>query len=259
MKNTELEIQDAVTRFRSKAEAARFLGIDASTLKYHMKRLGISETRSIADVEQAIKAAIAAVPDSMAEAARYCGMNYNTFKHHACKLGLWNPNPSNRDYVPKPVWVQAELKAHLVKNSLTTNTGDLKRKLLANGLIENLCSECKRLPEWQSKPLSLQLDHIDGDRTNNELPNLRMLCPNCHSQTHTFAGRNKANSRSNGLEKVSENTLIKGIKEGFNNRQILLRSGLVANGSNYYRLQKLRNLLAGMGESVDPVVPNTTA
>ena len=37
--------------------------------------------------------------------------------------------------------------------------------------------------------LVLQLDHIDGDNTNNNLDNLRILCPNCHSQTHNYAGR----------------------------------------------------------------------
>jgi 5-methylcytosine-specific restriction endonuclease McrA len=41
------------------------------------------------------------------------------------------------------------------------------------------------------KPLRCQVDHADGDSTNNKLENLRLLCPNCHSQTDTFAGRNK--------------------------------------------------------------------
>jgi 5-methylcytosine-specific restriction endonuclease McrA len=43
----------------------------------------------------------------------------------------------------------------------------------------------------RAKPLSLELDHITGDKHDNRLDNLRLLCPNCHSQTMTYAGGNK--------------------------------------------------------------------
>ena len=43
--------------------------------------------------------------------------------------------------------------------------------------------------EWNEKSITLELDHIDGDRYNNNFDNLRILCPNCHSQTPTFRGR----------------------------------------------------------------------
>lgn len=58
------------------------------------------------------------------------------------------------------------------------------------GLLEHKCQECGILPEWRGKKLVLQLDHIDGDNSNNVLSNFRFLCPNCHSQTETFTGRN---------------------------------------------------------------------
>ncbi|MCA1799704.1 MAG: HNH endonuclease [Actinobacteria bacterium] len=51
------------------------------------------------------------------------------------------------------------------------------------------CLWCNLGVEWNGKPLTLQLDHIDGDRNNNELDNLRLLCPNCHTQTDTWGGR----------------------------------------------------------------------
>jgi len=58
-------------------------------------------------------------------------------------------------------------------------------------LIEEKCSECQLTTTWNNKPIVLELDHIDGNSQNNLLSNLRWLCPNCHSQTNTFRGRNR--------------------------------------------------------------------
>jgi hypothetical protein len=66
---------------------------------------------------------------------------------------------------------------------------NVKRRLLSAGILENRCDWCG-LTEWRGKPLSIQLDHANGIRNDNRLENLRMLCPNCHSQTETFASRN---------------------------------------------------------------------
>ncbi len=65
----------------------------------------------------------------------------------------------------------------------------IKRRLLAAGLLRNRCDECG-LTEWRGKPLSIQIDHINGVRSDHRIENLRMLCPNCHSQTATFGSRN---------------------------------------------------------------------
>jgi len=66
----------------------------------------------------------------------------------------------------------------------------LKKKLLNENLIEEKCALCGLLPVWNGRPLCLQLDHIDGDATNNHISNLRLLCPSCHSQTETFGTKN---------------------------------------------------------------------
>jgi len=83
------------------------------------------------------------------------------------------------------------LKEILIINS-TFNRGHLKGRLLKAGLLKNQCYECPLLNEWNGKPIVLQLDHINGISNDNRLENLRILCPNCHSQTHTFAGKRKS-------------------------------------------------------------------
>jgi len=80
------------------------------------------------------------------------------------------------------------IEEYLQKGS-TIHSYKLKIKLLNNGVFNPICSSCN-LSEWLSKPISLELDHIDGDNTNNELSNLRLLCPNCHAFTPTYRGRN---------------------------------------------------------------------
>ena len=72
----------------------------------------------------------------------------------------------------------------------TYQTFKLKNRLLKENILEDRCSICG-IDEWQGKKISLQLDHIDGNSHNHRLDNLRLVCPNCHSQTDTYCGKNK--------------------------------------------------------------------
>jgi 5-methylcytosine-specific restriction endonuclease McrA len=80
--------------------------------------------------------------------------------------------------------------ADLLNVERDSQRGHVKSRLITAGLLQPRCAECG-ITTWRGKPLSLELDHINGDKHDNRLENLRLLCPNCHSQTVTYAGRNK--------------------------------------------------------------------
>lgn len=84
------------------------------------------------------------------------------------------------------------LKNILIANSNYQNRSSLKRRLLKENLLVNECYICK-LKNWLGKSIVLQLDHINGVFNDHRIENIRLLCPNCHSQTQNFAGKNKIN------------------------------------------------------------------
>ena len=81
------------------------------------------------------------------------------------------------------------LEEILVENSSYANISRLKQRLINEGKMEYKCQKCG-ISEWLGNPLTLQLDHINGVNNDHRLTNLRFLCPNCHSQTDTYAGKN---------------------------------------------------------------------
>lgn len=71
-----------------------------------------------------------------------------------------------------------------------TSRSARKKYLLRNNLLDYKCYKCG-ITDWNDQPIILDLEHIDGNTKNNDISNLILLCPNCHSQTSTFKGRNK--------------------------------------------------------------------
>jgi len=78
---------------------------------------------------------------------------------------------------------------------------NLLKRLVEEGYKEYKCESCG-INEWLGKPISLQLEHVDGNHYNNNLENLKVLCPNCHSQTETFAGKNVDHSQSKRQQRL---------------------------------------------------------
>jgi hypothetical protein len=98
------------------------------------------------------------------------------------------------------------------------------------------CNNCG-ISEWLGQKINLELEHKDGNTENNSRDNLEGLCPNCHSLTETWRGRNKP--ARNGLCVIDDNLLLEHLQNSKNIRQGLLSAGLAAKGKNYERSKKL--------------------
>jgi len=147
--------------------------------------------------EQTLREAIA-TSDSFAEALRKleiraAGGNYATLRKQIELLNIdtshmagmtWNKGKKS------PYVMERPLEEILVKDSDYASTNTLRKRLIRQGIFEPRCLSCG-LTEWLAQPIPLELDHINGDRFDHRLENLRLLCPNCHALTATYRGKNK--------------------------------------------------------------------
>ena len=103
------------------------------------------------------------------------GINTDHFLGSRHNLGV----PSNKKKLPYQIFIVGQRQKSF----------HLRRALLESG-IKYKCLMCN-ISEWKGSKLNLEIDHINGDSSDNRIENLRFLCPNCHSQTHTFGYRGK--------------------------------------------------------------------
>jgi hypothetical protein len=135
---------------------------------------------------------------SIAEICRRLGIrpvggNYKTIKKY---INLYDIDIShftgqgwNKGLRYRPFNKITDISDILIENSTYTNTHRLKIRLIKEGLKDSICELCG-IDSWCDKPISLHLDHINGNNMDNRIDNLRILCPNCHSQTSTYCGNN---------------------------------------------------------------------
>jgi len=128
------------------------------------------------------------------------GNNFKTCKKRITELGLNTEHFLNR--VQSSSFQTSLTKEEFLwrlQNSYPMPRTRIKKWIIKFGIIKYQCSHCKNNGIWGGKKLVLQLEHIDGNSQNNQLENLTFLCPNCHSQTATFAGK-----RFKTVKKVAE-------------------------------------------------------
>ncbi len=117
------------------------------------------------------------------------GGNYGTVRKWIKKLNLdtshFNPyaRSDKRPRLHHPI-------AYYLNDQNYIRSNTLKHRLICEGYFEHKCYHCG-LTEWLGKTMPIELEHIDGNNQNNHLDNLTILCPNCHTFTPTYKGRNR--------------------------------------------------------------------
>lgn len=124
--------------------------------------------------------------DTMNMCAVKLGIKFSTFKRRAILLGLYKPNQGrkgierdSRESEKRRIPIDSILSGEIEKEYISSR---LRKRLIKEGYKENKCEKCG-IKEWMGEKISLELHHIDGNRGNNCIENLSILCPNCHSLT----------------------------------------------------------------------------
>ncbi len=174
---TRERVRGLLATGKTRAEVARTLGLARSTVTYHASRLGH-------DID-----ARCGRRYDWQEIRRFYEQGHSV---HECRarfgfnMRSWHDAIQRGAIVARPPRIPLD---QLLVAGPRRNRGHLKRRLFDAGLKTRRCETCGR-SEWMNRPIPLALHHINGERHDNRLENLQILCANCHGQTDTWAGRN---------------------------------------------------------------------
>jgi transposase-like protein len=162
---------------RRQSEIASTLGVNRSTVAYHVRRFGVPVDKRFA--RRYDWAEVQRAHDAGLRALECC-------KRFGFAKATWGDAVRRGDIIPREHRIPLR---ELLVAGRKRSRGHIKQRLIREGLKENRCEECG-IAEWRGKPLSMALHHVNGDGLDNRLENIVFLCPNCHAQTPNYGGRN---------------------------------------------------------------------
>jgi hypothetical protein len=176
---TKQRVAELIAEGLNHTQIARALGVAKHTVSYHARTLGRpADPRFTRRYDWTEVQHYYDEGHSVTECQERFGFARET----------WNAARRRGDVVARPH--ATPIEQLLVVKQEPGGRWNLKRRLIADGLKEPRCERCG-IDARLGEPLTLALHHINGDNRDDRLENLTLLCPNCHSQTENFAGRNR--------------------------------------------------------------------
>lgn len=194
-------LEQLLAEGKSTAEIAQQLQMGKSTVQARMRQYGLRSqfpTRRCGQTKYSAEllAPIVAAASSIRDVLRELGLTMTGGSHALIKRAIAKHGIDTSHFTPYSGVKTARTKAEylLPENVFVKNpraSVSHVRRLARIHVTPYQCKKCENPGEWMGEPVTLQLDHINGDNSDQRIDNLRWLCPNCHSQTETWGFKSR--------------------------------------------------------------------